>query len=224
MSKVRILHRVLAAAVSSACAATVAPVHAWTISLPDTCTAAQSNGNFVINCAGQPTPTPTPTPSPTPSPSPSPSPSPVPTGGCSAYSATHVIDVPWMSGTRLITQSFGGFGSNEITVYRITVPATATVGQYWNLAGAEWGDPPTTRTAALSANACDLSAPLSAMASYMESNSVNFYFRVGSGDGYYPGVQPGQTVYLNVVNWASSFGSTCSPGAQCNMFMDIYKR
>ncbi len=42
-------------------------------------------------------------------------------------------------------------------------------------------------------------------------------FRVGSGDGYYPGLTPGATYYLSVKNL------TCAAGSNCNMYMDLYK-
>ena len=70
---------------------------------------------------------------------------------------------------------------------------------------------------ALSASPCDFSSSLAQGAFIAAGGTAYFPFKLGGGDGYYPGLQPGQTYYLNVKNL------TCSPGSNCNMYMDVYK-
>ena len=50
------------------------------------------------------------------------------------------------------------FASGDIDVYVITVPTNAPAGAYYRFAGAEYGDQPSSRIAAVSASPCDLSA------------------------------------------------------------------
>ena len=73
------------------------------------------------------------------------------------------------------------------------------------------------RQAALSTQPCDFSSSLAVGAYIATSTTVYIPFRVGSGDGYYPGLAPGSTYYLSVKNL------TCDVGANCNMYMDLYK-
>jgi hypothetical protein len=129
-----------------------------------------------------------------------------------------VVDVPWPSTgyTRVQTSTFSG---GDVTVFRITVPASAAISNsYGRLSGIYTSNAEQPkREAALSTQPCDLSSSLAVGAYTTSSNTVYMPFRVGSGDGYYPGLKAGSTYYLTVKNL------TCSGGGNCNMIMDLYK-
>jgi hypothetical protein len=96
-----------------------------------------------------------------------------------------VVDVPWPSSgyTRVTTSTFSG---GEVTVFRITVPASAAISNsYGRFSGiyTATAQPPR-RAAALSTQPCDFSTSLAVGAYTSASNTVYMPFRVGSGDGY----------------------------------------
>jgi hypothetical protein len=120
----------------------------------------------------------------------------------------------------MTTKSFTG---NVALVFRVTVPSSTRDGTYYRFSGAEYGDQPHQRTAALSASPCDFSKSLGALAFQDATPTITLYARIGASDGYYPGISPGGTYYLNVQN--SSYGqSTCSSGESCNMYIDFIKQ
>ena len=104
-------------------------------------------------------------------------------------------------------------------MFRITVPANAAIsnayGRFSGIYMANAAQPK--REAALAMQPCDFSSSLAVGAYTPSSNTVYMPFRVGSGDGYYPGLTPGATYYLSVKNL------TCAAGSNCNMYMDLYK-
>jgi len=121
------------------------------------------------------------------------------------------------SQTRFYTSQNGGFSSGDIDVYVITVPASAPAGAYYRFAGAEYGDQPSSRIAAVSASPCDLSAGMG-IGGFVDGNTITIYARIGQSDGYYPGLSPGGTYYFNVAN---STSATC--GSSCNMYFDFVR-
>jgi len=90
------------------------------------------------------------------------------------------------------------------------------------MAGAEWQDPPTQRTAALSNLPCDFTG--GSLSSYFAttttgSTTVTIPFTVNNPNnfGFYPILQKNTTYYLNVKQAPSS---GC---VSCNMFIELIK-
>jgi hypothetical protein len=128
-----------------------------------------------------------------------------------------VVDVPWPSSTysRVGTTTFTG---SDVTVFRVTVPSGAPVGNsYGKFSGIYSTSQQPLRTGALSTQPCDFSTSLAPGAYVKSSTTIYIPYRVGSGDGYYPGLTPGATYYLSVKNL------NCAVGSNCNMWMDLYK-
>lgn len=211
MYKIRRSVRVLAAAVSSACAVAAMPAYPKTISIPDTCSMVPVGNDYQINCTGT-SPSPTPTPTPTPPPTPPPTPTPTGTISCAGAATTRVVDLTWSAYMRVSTTS----SYNDATVFRFTVPMTAAVGSQGRFNGGYLNDLQPYRKVALSSQACDFSSSLALGAYLPRTQSPMIQFSIGSGDGYYPGLQPGGTYYVNVLNL------TCAQGANCSMYMDVY--
>lgn len=163
---------------------------------------------------------PAPTPPPTPTPTPTPTPSGLPSG-TAAFSSVQTIDVTLASGAQRLTTS--GFTNNTAVVFRITVPSDAPLGAYYRFSGAEFGDQPHHRTAVLSLGSCDFSNSLNAASFQDGTPTITMYAHIGQSDGYYPGLTPGGTYYLNLQNW--SYGrSTAGIGESCNMYVDFIKQ
>ena len=220
MNMIRNSRWMLAAAVSGTLAVAAMPAHARNISMPDSCTMQQSGSDYVISCTNAaPAPTPPPTPAPTPTPT-APPPTPTPTGtiSCAGAGTTRVVDVAWPASgfTRVLTTTSTG---NDATVFRVTVPANMPVSasSYGRFNGGYNSDQQANREIALSATPCDFSSSLALGAYEGVSNSIFIPFSIGNGDGYYPGLAPGATYYLNVRN------VDCAQGANCNMYLDVYR-
>ena len=148
-----------------------------------------------------------------------------PTGpiNCPGYS-TVLVDLNWSGSQGNVVGDLGGqsFGNNTMVVVRFTTPSGSSQ-VLGHIQAYEWPgtNGPVPRVAALSSSACDLSASLAPGASTAAS-TPNVYFRVGSSDGYNPGLSPNTTYYFNIVNRTPSGSSSCSAGS-CPIRVELSK-
>jgi len=140
-------------------------------------------------------------------------------GTCPGFNRTLVLTMNFANPQRLFTQSYGGFGGNDIIVVTFTTGSTSTPNNNLSrIAAAEYGTGPTTREAVLSPRPCDFSAQPFGGAS-VSGTSVTVPFAVGAGEnyGFYPKLLTNTTYYYNIKNTA---GSGCSL-VSCDMAVDL---
>jgi hypothetical protein len=151
---------------------------------------------------------------------------------CPGFTKTLAIDMPWQStdaSSRILTTNYGGFGSNDALVVRITPPAgSGSYASGW-ISMAEWGGGPITRYSQISTTPCDFglaSNPGSWNTLYNVSTGVSLSYSLQVGGSQQPWIMlllPGVPYYLNVKNTTYTGAQTCPSGSQCNMFLDFYK-
>jgi hypothetical protein len=139
-------------------------------------------------------------------------PGPGPCGGpisCPGFSNTILLEIPWINPPRTLT---GFFGQNDIVVVKFTTGPSPSSGNLPKIAGAEFQGPPTQRTAALSATACDFNGLPYPGAVVPNSTSVTVNFTVDNPNnfGYYPILHTNTTYYFNVKNVAGQCSGNCS--------------
>ncbi len=140
-------------------------------------------------------------------------------GACPGFNRTLVLSMNWTNPQRLYTQSYGGFGGNDVIVVTFTTGSASTPNNNLSrIAAAEYGTGPTTREAVLSPRPCDFSAQPFGGAS-VSGTSVTVPFAVGTGEnyGFYPKLLTNTTYYYNIKNTA---GSGCSL-VSCDMAVDL---
>jgi hypothetical protein len=144
-------------------------------------------------------------------------------GGGTIACASKVLDVDWNAPGRYFTYNAGGFAPTDTFVVRFkagSVPFTSLA----RFSGAEYGSSPSARIATLSPNPCDFSRQGSYGANILTpTNSLTFYFTVGTAENYtsyYPVLQTGKTYYINIQN---AVGATCYTTGGCDMFIDFSK-
>jgi hypothetical protein len=121
------------------------------------------------------------------------------------------------SGVAITTSSMGGFGATTALVMQFTVPANANA---FNTAGrvsfAEFTDPPTIRQMTISTARCDFrpvdATGVNGPVVKGEATAPSVGFNVSTPPA---SLKPGTTYYINVRNFSSDIGATCS-GSVCN--------
>jgi hypothetical protein len=151
-----------------------------------------------------------------------------PPGGaisCAGFSKTIVLDLNWGApGSAAPRLTTSGFGNGAIVVARFTTPANTAPGVYAAIAAGEWGDQPTSRTAALSTTPCDFPSP-NPLGKYATLNAgqqtPSVVYAVGGTSRVYAILQPSTTYYFNIKNEA--FGGPSCMSSTCNMFVELQK-
>jgi hypothetical protein len=138
---------------------------------------------------------------------------------CSAFGNVIGQTIGWgdLSGQRIYTSSMGGFGPTTALVIQFTVPTSpSTYATEGKVSFAEFGDPPTLRQQTISKSRCDFRPvdPTGASGPLSKAEGVQTLtqFNVGAAP---LNLTPGQTYYINVRNFSSDIGQTCTGGA-CN--------
>src|SRR5207248_2445836 len=147
---------------------------------------------------------------------------------CPGFTKTLNIDMPWSStdsSSRLLTSNFGGFGSNDAMVVRISPPGGSGSYSSGTVSMAEYGGGPITRFSTISTTPCDWSqAGWFSAYNVSTGTSLSYSLQVGgSQQAWITLLMPGTTYYLNVKNTTYTGTQTCPSGSQCNMFLDFYK-
>ena len=144
-----------------------------------------------------------------------------PPGFCSQYPSFLLSAVDWAS-IDVYTSPYidlPAFAWNGVWVIRFTVDPSAVRGNGGRLTVSEFAGPSTSRDSTLSTLPCDfrptdpsgVNGPLSRSNGTTTTNS----FVIGSSTGGTPGLQPGQTYYLNVRNFTIENGTiSCTQALQ----------
>lgn len=130
------------------------------------------------------------------------------------------MNLAWRNTQRLYTQSYGGFGQNDVIVAEFTTGSTSTPDNNLSrVAAAEYAAGTYTREAVLSKTPCDFSAQQFQGAS-TSNTSVTVPFTVNNPKnfGYYPILELNTTYYYNIKNAANS---GCTALASCDMAIDL---
>jgi len=147
---------------------------------------------------------------------------------CPGFTKTLNIDLPWTStnsATRLQTSNYGGFGSNDAVVVRMTAPAGSASYSAGTISMAEYGGGPVTRFSTISTSPCDFSqAGWFSAYNVSTGTSLSYSLQVGgSQQAWVYLMMPGTSYYLNVKNTTYTGTQTCTSGSNCDMFLDFYK-
>lgn len=138
---------------------------------------------------------------------------------CAPYASVIGDVVTWgdRSGVRIYTSAMGGFGPHTALVMQFTVPPEpATYATPGNVSFAEFGDPATIRQQTISLSRCDFRAVDATGANGPVAKSEGSTTVIGFNAGVLPpNLVAGATYYLNIRNYSSDLGTTCSTGA-CN--------
>ena len=151
-----------------------------------------------------------------------------PAGLCGAFPSALYSDVGTASTTvySSLVLDPPAFAYNGVWAVRFTVPSTASVGAFGNLAAAEFAGPPTFREVTVSLAACDFRAtdpsgaagPLGRAA----GNSATLPFVIGTTQPGLPHLVAGQTYYFNVRNNVPGSGLSCTAAqARCDALVNI---
>src|SRR5439155_24436669 len=124
---------------------------------------------------------------------------------CPGFTKTLNIDMPWSStdsSSRLLTSNFGGFGSNDAMVVRMTPPGGSGSYSSGTVSMAEYGGGPITRFSTISTTACDWpQAGWFSAYNVSTGTSLSYSLHVGgSQQAWITLLMPGITYYLNVRN------------------------
>jgi len=123
------------------------------------------------------------------------------------------------------TANVGGFGPNDAVVVRFTTSAATTSTATGYIQAVEYQDPPSGRTAALSAIPCDFTGGLPKVGGGTNAFGPNdnapwaSISLVGPKSGAST-LLPSTTYYFNIRN---SPGSTCGSSGSCNMLITLSK-
>jgi hypothetical protein len=143
---------------------------------------------------------------------------------CPGFNATHTIDVAWTSIQLYYTANAGGFGVNDIVVVRFTTSAITSSTAKGYIQAVEYSDPPSGRSAALSATPCDLvglpKVGGGTSAFGPNDNAPWAYFSLVASKTGASVLQPNTTYYFNITN---SLPSTCQSSGSCNMLITFNK-
>ena len=138
---------------------------------------------------------------------------------CSAFGNVIGETITWgdRSGVRIYTSSMGGFGPTTAMVIQFTVPTSpGTYATPGNVSFAEYGDPATIRQQTISKSRCDFRPVDATGANGPLGKSEGSTTVLGFNAGTAPlNLTPGATYYLNIRNFSSDIGVTCTTGA-CN--------
>ena len=142
----------------------------------------------------------------------------LPTGGsppfsgtCPGYATTTVLDLSWSSPVRLYANPFT---QSDIIVLRFTTGNIASSNSLPHTTVVEYGGPPTSRMAVLSATPCDLGAqPAPGAVSVGNTNTNLWAISPGSGFGFYSVLAKNTTYYVNIVNSPGACAASCPVSA-----------
>jgi hypothetical protein len=141
-------------------------------------------------------------------------------GFCPGYTHTRLLVENWATPVALLTYGAGGFGPDDIVVVQFTTGNFPSGSNLLSIAGAEYGDPPTNRIAAMSDKPCDFVGLPFFGAKTGPSTSVTVPFTIDNPNNYgtYPILHVNTTYYLNVRMPADS---GCA--GSCNMLFNLNK-
>lgn len=135
------------------------------------------------------------------------------TGTCPGFTTTTVLAMSWSSPVRLFAPTFG---ANDVVVVSFTTGNIASSNNLPHLVAVEYLDPPNSRTAVLSATACDFGAQ-AAPGAISVGNTATMLFAIapGSGFSFYPVLAKNTVYYMNIKN------NGCA--ASCGISVDLLK-
>jgi hypothetical protein len=152
-----------------------------------------------------------------------------PPGFCGQYPSFLYSALDWAS-VNVYTSSYvdlPAFAWNGVWVIKFTVDPNAVRGTGGRLSVSEFAGPSTSRDSTLSSSACDfrttdrtgVNGPLSRSNGSTTTND----FVIGSPTGSTPGLQPGQTYYLNVRNVSIENGTISCPQSlqRCDALVNL---
>lgn len=221
MQMIRILPRVLAAAVPAAWMLASMPASAAMSCRADSFTVQPgTSGTLVVNCDAPSTSTPPPTTTPPPPPPPT------GTGNiaadCAARGFNSVVPVEmgwksWMTHTR-------GFTSSAVAVVHFRTPSAIAPGASGKITATEYGGGARKRHAVLSTAACDFNKPAAPSLwgpfLYADNSSPTIFFAVGgTSTRSFTALAPNTDYYFNVKNDPEQ----CPAGSTCEMSVELTK-
>ena len=144
---------------------------------------------------------------------------------CPGFATTRVLDMNWTPKPQLgYTVNVGGFGPNDAIVVRFTTSASTTSTAMGYIQAAEFSDPPSGRTAALSATPCDfvgLPKVGGGTTAFGPGDiAPKAYFTLFNPNTGNPTLLPSTTYYFNISN---STPSSCQSSGSCNMIITLSK-
>jgi hypothetical protein len=152
-----------------------------------------------------------------------------PPGFCGQYPSILYSDVDWAS-VDVYSYAYSdlpAFAWNGVWVIKFTVAPGAVPGTAGRLSVSEFAGPSTSRDSTLSTVPCDFRAtdPSGASGPLSHSNGTTTTnsFVIGSPIVGTPGLQPGQTYYLNVRNFTIEDGTISCPAAlqRCDALVNL---